>query len=165
MVRLDGCASADGPQILPTDQVQDAHAIVGGRVDGIEGMVDAVGGRLVARGKIVLTEQARMSRAAIETVREQRPELILLDVMMPDVDGWQVAASLAQDPTTRDVPIVFLSARAAREDMARAQGLGAVGYVVKPFDPVGLGASVREVLERIRRGERELLNRELYEAE
>jgi DNA-binding response OmpR family regulator len=104
-------------------------------------------------------------RTALEAAREQQPELVLLDVMMPDVDGWQVAAELGQDPATRDVPIVFLSARAAREDKARARELGAVGYIVKPFDPVELGASVREVLERIRRGEREQLNRELSDRE
>ena len=104
-------------------------------------------------------------REALEAVREQQPELVLLDVMMPDVDGWEVAAELGKAPATRDVPIVFLSARAAREDKARARQLGAVGYIVKPFDPVALGASVREVLERIRRGEREQLNRELSDPE
>jgi two-component system phosphate regulon response regulator PhoB len=109
--------------------------------------------------------EARDGREALQAVREQQPELVLLDVMMPDVDGWQVAAELIQDPATRDVPIVFLSARAAREDKARAQGLGAVGYIVKPFDPVGLGAAVRDVLERIRRGERQQLNRELSPSE
>ena len=109
--------------------------------------------------------EAVNGREALAVVRAQQPELVLLDVMMPDVDGWQVAAELGQDPATRDIPIVFLSARAAREDKARAQELGAVGYVVKPFDPIGLSASVRDVLDRIRRGEREQLNRELLAPE
>ncbi len=104
-------------------------------------------------------------RDALDAVRKEQPELVLLDVMMPEVDGWQVAAELGQDPATRDIPIVFLSARAAREDRARAQTLGAVGYIVKPFDPVALSVAVREVLERARRGEREQLNRELYDPE
>jgi two-component system phosphate regulon response regulator PhoB len=104
-------------------------------------------------------------RDALQAAREQQPELVLLDVMMPDVDGWHVAAELVRDPATRDVPIIFLSARAAREDRARARELGAVGYIVKPFDPVALGAAVRDVLERIRRGEREQLNRELSGSE
>jgi len=104
-------------------------------------------------------------REALRAAREQQPELVLLDVMMPNLDGWEVAAELGEDPATRDVPIVFLSARAAREDRARAQELGAVGYIVKPFDPVGLGAAVRDVLERIRRGERGQLNRELSDRE
>jgi len=109
--------------------------------------------------------EATDGRTALEAVRDAQPELVLLDVMMPDVDGWQVAAELGQDPATREIPIVFLSARAAREDRARARELGAVGYIVKPFDPVALGASVREVLERVRRGEREQLNRELSDQE
>ncbi len=104
-------------------------------------------------------------REALDAVRKEQPQLVLLDVMMPEVDGWQVAAELGQDPATWDIPIVFLSARAAREDRARAQTLGAVGYIVKPFDPVALGAAVREVLGRISRGERGQLNRELHDSE
>jgi DNA-binding response OmpR family regulator len=109
--------------------------------------------------------EAADGREALAGIRQERPELVLLDVMMPDVDGWEVAEQLAADPHTQDIPVVFLSARAAREDKARAQGLGAVGYIVKPFDPVMLGAAVKDVLERIRRGEREQLNRELYDPE
>jgi CheY-like chemotaxis protein len=101
----------------------------------------------------------------LELVRAQQPSLVLLDVMMPNVDGWTAAAALQGDPKTRDIPVVFLSARAAREDRLRAQQLGAVGYVVKPFDPVQLGGVVRSVLDRVHRGEREELNRELAEQE
>jgi putative two-component system response regulator len=86
---------------------------------------------------------------------------VLLDVMMPGVDGWNVAEQLAADAQTRDIPVVFLSARAAPEDRQRAQRLGAVGYVVKPFDPLKLAGTIREVLDRIARGEREQLNRDL----
>lgn len=104
-------------------------------------------------------------REALASIRRQQPELVLLDVMMPGVDGWAVAAELASDPTTSNIPVVFLSARAAREDKERAQELGAVGYVVKPFDPVALSVVVRDVLERVRRGEREQLNRGIVETE
>jgi CheY-like chemotaxis protein len=102
---------------------------------------------------------------ALELVRAERPSLVLLDVMMPNVDGWTAAARLQSDPALRDIPVVFLSARAAKEDRERAQQLGAVGYVVKPFDPLELGGVVRGVLDRIHRGEREQLNRELAEPE
>ena len=80
---------------------------------------------------------------------------------MPGVDGWRVAQQLRADEATRDIPVVFLSARAAREDRRRAQKLGAVGYVVKPFDPLELAGTVRDVLERVAGGEREQLNRDL----
>jgi CheY-like chemotaxis protein len=98
---------------------------------------------------------------ALEEVKRRRPSLVLLDVMMPGVDGWGVAERLAGDAETRDIPVVFLSARAAPEDRVRAQALGAVGYVVKPFDPLRLAGLVRDVLERVARGEREQLNRNL----
>ena len=109
--------------------------------------------------------EASDGREALERVRRQLPDLVLLDVMMPDIDGWQVAAKLAADPATRDIPAIFLSARAAVEDKARAQELGAVDYIVKPFDPVSLGATVRDTLDRVRRGEREQLNRELSDSD
>ncbi len=102
---------------------------------------------------------------ALEVVTRVRPSVVLLDVMMPGVDGWGVAEQLAVDDETREIPVVFLSARAAREDRLRAQELGAVGYVVKPFDPIELAGVVRDVLERVARGEREQLNRELSEHE
>lgn len=107
--------------------------------------------------------EATDGREALERVRAEQPAIVLLDVMMPDVDGWEVAEQLASDPKTRDIPVVFVSARAAREDRARAQRLGAVGYIVKPFDPVSIGDAVRETLDRVRRGEREQLNKELLE--
>lgn len=105
--------------------------------------------------------EAKNGAEALEEVRRERPSLVLLDVMMPGVDGWSVAEQLAADAGTRDVPVVFLSARAAHEDRLHAQRLGAVGYVVKPFDPLALAGTVRDVLERIARGERQELNRDV----
>jgi len=105
--------------------------------------------------------EARDGAEALAEIRRQPPSLVLLDVMMPGVDGWRVAEQLAADETTQAIPVVFLSARASREDRLRAQKLGAVGYVVKPFDPLELAGVLREALERIARGERDELNREL----
>jgi CheY-like chemotaxis protein len=99
----------------------------------------------------------------LERVRLERPDVVLLDVMMPRVDGWQVAERLAEDPATRDIPIVFLSARAERRDRERAHALGAVGYLAKPLDPVTLPDQIGEILERLERGEREQLRAELLE--
>jgi CheY-like chemotaxis protein len=105
--------------------------------------------------------EAKNGAEALDEIRRQRPSLVLLDVMMPGLDGWDVAEQLAADAETRDIPVVFLSARAAPEDRLRAQQLGAVGYVVKPFDPIELAGFVRDVLGRVARGEREQLNRDL----
>lgn len=117
--------------------------------------------RVNLEGDGLAVDEATDGAEALEAVKRERPSLVLLDVMMPGVDGWSVAAQLAEDAETRDIPIVFLSARAAYEDRLHAQELGAVGYVVKPFDPLELSGVVREVLGRVARGEREQLNRDL----
>ncbi len=119
--------------------------------------------RVNLEGDGLAVEEAANGAEALAEIKRERPSLVLLDVMMPELDGWSVAEQLATDAGTRDLPVVFLSARAAQEDRARAQELGAVGYIVKPFDPIELGGLVRDVLERIARGEREQLNRELSE--
>jgi CheY-like chemotaxis protein len=103
--------------------------------------------------------EAADGRAALEAIERGPPDLVLLDVMMPDVDGWTVARELADDERTRDIPVVFLTARADAADKRLGQELGGVGYLVKPFDPVLIGEYVEDVLTRIERGEREQLRR------
>ena len=102
--------------------------------------------------------------------RADQPDVILLDVMMPGLDGWQVAEMLLDDPATRDIPIVFLAARADLRDRARGIDVGGLDYVTKPFNPIGLAGLVRGVLGAVERGEREQLRsdkvaqlRELFE--
>jgi DNA-binding response OmpR family regulator len=114
---------------------------------------------LGASGMEVL--EADDGNAGLELARSEQPDLILLDVMMPGLDGWDVARELAQDAATRDIPVVFLTARAEAADRRRGAQLGGVGYVVKPFDPVSIGDFVERVLSRIERGEREQLRREI----
>ena len=75
---------------------------------------------------------------ALDRVRDERPDLILLGVMMPNVNGWQVAETLKNDPETRNIPIVFLSARAMEADVRKGTDLGVQAYVTKPFDPIDL---------------------------
>ena len=110
------------------------------------------------------TAEAEDGATALELARRLEPDLILLDVMMPLVDGWQVAESLARDPGLQRLPIVFLSARAEPADYVHGYELGAVGYVTKPFDPTSLGSILNETLVRIRRGELEELRRERLNA-
>jgi CheY-like chemotaxis protein len=92
---------------------------------------------------------------ALARAREQGVALILLDVMLPDMGGHEVAELLAADERTRDVPVAFVSARAAREDVRRGFDLGAVDYITKPFDPVDLGERALEIMGRVERGESE----------
>ena len=96
----------------------------------------------------------------LERAREHGPDVILLDVMMPGVDGWQIAEELLDDPRTARIPIIFLTARAEFRDRARGLDLGGVDYVTKPFNPLELAALVRDVLARVDRGERDELRRE-----
>jgi CheY-like chemotaxis protein len=109
--------------------------------------------------------EAADGEEALELARAEHPDLVLLDVMMPGLDGWTVAAELAARPETRDIPVVFLTARAESADRRRGHDLGGVGYVVKPFDPIVLAEVVESVLERLERGEREALRSELLRPE
>ena len=93
---------------------------------------------------------------ALATVRADRPDVILLDIMMPRVSGWEVAAALLVDRSADRIPIIFVSARTGVTDRIRAYELGAQGYVMKPFDPAGLAATVTKVLDQIDRGERDV---------
>jgi len=86
--------------------------------------------------------------------------VILLDVMMPGLDGWNVAAQLLEDASTRGIPIIFLTARAEFRDRARGLDIGGVDYVTKPFNPLELAPLVQQLLDRIDRGERDELRAE-----
>jgi DNA-binding response OmpR family regulator len=98
--------------------------------------------------------------SGLEAARAEKPDVILLDVMMPGLDGWRVAEELLDDSRTSSIPIVFLTARAELRDRARGIDLGGVDYVTKPFNPVELAPLVRELLARVNRGERDDLRRE-----
>jgi DNA-binding response OmpR family regulator len=113
---------------------------------------------LEAEGMQVL--EAADGLAGVEAARAERPDVILLDVMMPGMDGWQVAERLVEDDTTNQIPLIFLTARAELRDRARGLELGGVDYITKPFNPVELASVVEQLLERVRRGERDQLRRE-----
>ena len=91
--------------------------------------------------------EASDGEAALALARAQRPDVVVLDVMMPGLDGWAVAERLAADPETRAIPIVFASARAALADQVRGLELGAIDYVAKPFNPVDLSRSIRRLAQ------------------
>jgi DNA-binding response OmpR family regulator len=95
----------------------------------------------------------------LEMARKEHPDVILLDVMMPGLDGWRVAEELLEDPATNSIPIVFLTARAELRDRARGLDLGGLDYVTKPFNPVELAPLIRDLITRVEGGEREELRR------
>jgi len=92
---------------------------------------------------------------ALAAIKTDRPDLILLDIMMPRVSGWEVASALLADSSTDRIPIIFITARTGVTDRIRAFELGAQEYVTKPFDPAGLAATITKVLDQIDRGERD----------
>ena len=113
---------------------------------------------LEAEGMSVL--EASDGPSGLEKARAELPDLVLLDVMMPGLDGWGVAEELLVGTETSSIPIIFLTARAEFRDRARGLDIGGVDYVTKPFNPIELAALVEDLLQRIERGERDELRRE-----
>lgn len=117
--------------------------------------------RLLCRVNLPLSgfevEEAEDGEAAVERAREQEFDLVLLDVMMPGMSGFEVAGRLRNDPRTADLPFVFLSARADEEDIRRGFEVGAADYITKPFDPLQLGDHLNTVLHAIESGQGERL--------
>jgi DNA-binding response OmpR family regulator len=113
---------------------------------------------LEAEGMKVI--EAAVGPTGLEQAREEVPDVVLLDVMMPGLDGWRVAEQLLEDERTNEIPIIFLTARAEFRDRARGLDIGGVDYVTKPFNPLELAPLVRELLARIERGERDELRGE-----
>lgn len=99
--------------------------------------------------------EARDGEEAIASVRAELPDLILLDIMMPGISGWEVTAALLADRSTDQIPIVFISARSETSDRLRAFELGAHAYLTKPFEPTVVVEAVDTVLGQIERGERD----------
>jgi CheY-like chemotaxis protein len=82
----------------------------------------------------------------LEAARERKPDLILLDLMMPRVDGFETLRELKKDENLADVPVVVLTARRGSEDMPLARALGATDYLNKPWNDGGLETAVKKAL-------------------
>ena len=93
------------------------------------------------------------SRDALESARSFRPHLVLLDVMMPEMDGPAILKALRADESTASVPVIFVSAGADGHDAPRYRELGAAGVIPKPFDPVTLPLAIREICRGSSAGE------------
>ncbi|WP_447765553.1 response regulator [Sphingopyxis panaciterrae] len=86
-------------------------------------------------------------REGLAAAREWQPDLILLDVMMPELDGPRVLEILRQDPATAAIPVVFITARTQAHEVARLRELGARGVLAKPFDAMTLAEQVRGFID------------------
>jgi DNA-binding response OmpR family regulator len=85
---------------------------------------------------------------ALREIREQRPDVALLDVMMPGISGLDIIATLRRDPSTASVPVILMSAKSQEFDVQSGLAQGAIDYVVKPFSPRELVLRVDAVLRR-----------------
>jgi DNA-binding response OmpR family regulator len=86
--------------------------------------------------------------AALSKAREIKPRMILLDVMMPLMTGFEVLSALKQDPTTKNIPVLLVTAQSKEEEVLKGLELGAEDYITKPFSPNELAARVKKVLLR-----------------
>ncbi len=90
--------------------------------------------------------QARDGESALRLVRERQPEVVVLDIAMPGLDGLEVLRRLRADPSTAELPVILVSARAQEADVRLAYEEGASKYISKPFSPRELAAAARELL-------------------
>jgi DNA-binding response OmpR family regulator/signal transduction histidine kinase len=101
---------------------------------------------LDSQGFVVL--EAENGAQALQIIRSQQVDAVLLDLMLPDFDGFQITEQIRADQETSDLPIIFISARGQITDKVRALKTGADDYLVKPFDALELGARVESVIKR-----------------
>jgi len=125
------------PKILVVDDEPDA--------------LEILGFKLKEAGYVPLF--AKDGARAITAARDERPALIVLDLMLPEVDGLEVCKILRRDPATATIPILMLTARAAEMDRVIGLELGADDYVTKPFSPRELVLRIKKLLARVKAAE------------
>jgi DNA-binding response OmpR family regulator len=114
-------------------------------VDDEPDVLSLVETRLVLNNYEVIT--ASSGAEAIRKAQEESPDLILLDVLMPDKDGFKVCRQLKDDVRTRDIPVIFLTAKSRKEDALEATWAGGVNYITKPYNPQVLLNKVARALK------------------
>jgi len=91
--------------------------------------------------------QAGDGEAAIREVHQERPDIVIMDISIPGIDGWTVTARLRADPATQDIPIVAVTAHTLPEHRQRARDLGCEGYLTKPCEPRKLLQEIRRIID------------------
>lgn len=102
---------------------------------------------LILRSRNYEVLEATRGSEGIDLAKRETPDLILLDIMMPGIDGYEVYERLRRDEKTKDVPIVFVTAKARQEYVEQGLVLGAEGYLTKPFTPGQLLDTIRDILQ------------------
>lgn len=97
-----------------------------------------------AKGHEALT--AKDGEEALEIARTEQPQVILMDIVMPGMSGYQAKRQLARDEDTRDIPVIFVSSRSADSDKVWGMRLGAAGYVTKPVNPEQLDSAIDDIV-------------------
>ena len=113
-------------------------------VDDEQKLLDLISFRLQHLGYRVMT--AKSGQDALAKVKSERPDLIILDIAMPDMDGLTACARLKESPGLATTPILMLTARSGVDDVTRAMAMGADDYIVKPYDPKVLEMKLRRYL-------------------
>lgn len=115
-------------------------------VDDEPGILIMVANRLKANGYEVLS--AKDGQMGLEMAKMEKPDLIILDIMLPKMDGYRVCSFLKKDSRYAKIPIVMFTAKAQHRDMELGNEVGADAYIVKPFDAQVLLAKIEELLEK-----------------
>lgn len=122
-------------------------------VDDEEDILELIGYNLAREGFRI--ENARTGESALEKIRGEKPDLVILDLMLPDIDGLEVCRRLKSDALTAAIAIVMLTAKGEDADIVAGLELGADDYITKPFSPRVLLARIRAVLRREHRDSRD----------
>jgi two-component system phosphate regulon response regulator PhoB len=85
---------------------------------------------------------------ALDAIKQQAPDVVLLDWMMPELDGPETCRRLKSNPETAGIPVIFLTAKSQEAEIQRGLSLGAAGYVTKPFDALALGQQVKDIVAK-----------------
>ena len=119
-------------------------------VDDEKHIVRLVQVNLERQGYEVIT--AYDGKEALQKVEEERPDLVVLDVMMPYMDGFEVLQNLRRNPSTRDIPVIMLTAKAQDQDVFRGWQSGVDCYLTKPFNPMELVSFVKRIFDALDKG-------------
>lgn len=92
-------------------------------------------------------DEAKDGKEALEKLQQIKPDLVILDIMMPYVDGFEVLRRMRKDPELANIPVIMLTAKGGEDDPKTALELGANGFLTKPFSPIKLLEEVRRVIQ------------------